>query len=153
MFEALAVKAISACHEAGAKILLNADPQLALELKADGVQLNGPNLMALTERPLSKDYLLAASCHDEKEILKACELGLDFVVLSPVQATASHPDATPLGWEQFHALTGLATIPVYALGGVSKDDTQQAWQQGGQGVSAIRALWSLSSIGSQGIEF
>jgi len=143
-FEALAVKAIGACHQAEAKILLNADPQLATRLKADGIQLNASQLMTLAERPLSQDYLVAASCHDAHEIKKACELDLDFVVLSPVQATATHPDAPPLGWERFRELTELSTIPVYALGGVSRADMQQAWWQGGQGVSAIRALWDES---------
>ena len=140
-FATLAAKVIPVCHAAGAKVLLNAEPRLAVELDADGVQLNGPHLMALNERPLSKDYLVAASCHDKVEISKAGELRLDFALLSPVQATASHPDATPLGWGRFNELVEQSNIPVYALGGVGREDTQTARQQGGQGISAIRALW------------
>lgn len=32
-------------------------------------------------------------------------------------------------------------IPVYALGGVSRDDLEQSFEAGGQGIAAIRSLW------------
>jgi len=32
-------------------------------------------------------------------------------------------------------------VPVYALGGVSKNDTEKAWLAGAQGIAAIGALW------------
>ncbi|TNF97670.1 MAG: Nudix family hydrolase [Gammaproteobacteria bacterium] len=143
-FESLAQQVIKVCHDAGARVLLNAAPEMVIRLNADGVQLNASGLMGLDERPLPESYLVAASCHDEYEIRKACDIGIDFMVLSPVQATASHPGALPLGWQRFSELTERSTIPVYALGGVSKEQIEMAWQHGGQGISAIRALWSSS---------
>ena len=62
-------------------------------------------------------------------------------VLSPVQKTRSHPDAQPLGWGTFHKLVDEINVPVYALGGLSADDIEQAWRSGGQGIAAIGALW------------
>ena len=97
--------------------------------------------MSLSNRPLPDQYLVAASCHDHEEIQRAGELGLDFAVLSPVQKTATHPEAQPLGWEEFENIVSQATLPVYALGGVTRSDTERAWLSGAQGVSAIRALW------------
>ena len=141
-FRHLAKRVVQVCHEANAKIILNADKDLVLETGADGLQLNAGQLMALQTRPMSDQYLVAASCHNAREIHQACLLGLDFALLSPVQATATHPDAEPLGWQRFTSLVADATLPVYALGGVSRADTQQAWQCGGQGISAIRALWA-----------
>ncbi|MGE4476482.1 MAG: Nudix family hydrolase, partial [Stutzerimonas sp.] len=49
-------------------------------------------------RPLPAERWLAASCHDADELAVAASLAVDFVTLSPVHATASHPDAQPLGW-------------------------------------------------------
>jgi len=89
---------------------------------------------------------VAASCHNLEEIKCAGELGLDFALLSPVQKTATHPEAQPLGWEEFEKIVGQAVLPVYALGGVNRADTECAWQAGGQGISAIRALWSVDSL-------
>ena len=75
-------------------------------------------------------------------MIAAQALGVDFMVLSPVQATATHPDATPLGWQQFSEMITQVNVPVYALGGVSREDTEKSWLAGGQGVAAIGALWN-----------
>ena len=65
------------------------------------------------------------------------------MILSPVQATNSHPDAEPLGWSKFSEMVSKINVPVYALGGVAMNDTKQAWLSGGQGVAAISALWDI----------
>jgi len=141
-FESLASQVVQACRAAGARVILNSAPELVERLQADGLQLNTSELMSLTHRPLSDRYLVAASCHNQAEIQRAAELDLDFALLSPVQPTATHPEAHPIGWEQFADIVKRASLPVYALGGVSRLDMERAWQAGGQGVSAIRALWS-----------
>jgi 8-oxo-dGTP diphosphatase len=141
IFANLATKVIRCCHEAGARVLLNSSPELVQALGADGVQLNAHDLMAMAHRPLPEPYLVGASCHNESELIHAGKLGLDFALLSPVQKTATHPDAVPLGWQDFADLVRNASVPVYALGGVSREDVSKAWECGGQGVSAISALW------------
>ena len=86
--------------------------------------------------------LLAASCHDAKELAMAAELGVDFVTLSPVQATASHPDASPLGWERTRELIDTVNMPVYLLGGMTAGELPEAFEAGAQGVAGIRGLWN-----------
>jgi len=49
-------------------------------------------------RPFPEQRLLAASCHDAEELALAQQMGVDFVTLSPVMPTASHPGASTLGW-------------------------------------------------------
>ena len=85
--------------------------------------------------------LLAASCHDAEELVMAAELGVDFVTLSPVNPTASHPDALPLGWERARELIDSVSMPVYLLGGMSAEELPQAFEVGAQGVAGIRGLW------------
>lgn len=94
------------------------------------------------DRPLAAHRWLSASCHNAEELLMAESLGVDFVTLSPLLATASHPDATPLGWNQATSLVAQCKLPVYLLGGVGPDDRQRAWAAGAQGVAAIRGLWT-----------
>jgi 8-oxo-dGTP diphosphatase len=84
---------------------------------------------------------VAASCHSLDELHHAMAIGVDFAVVSPVKATASHPDAVAIGWHGFQLLTEHAGIPVFALGGMSELDLEAAWKYGGQGIAAIRALW------------
>ena len=66
---------------------------------------------------------------------------MDFVVVAPVLQTQTHPDAEPLGWKRFYELTEQATMPVYALGGMSTEHIHHAQQHGGQGIAAIRGLY------------
>ncbi|MGH8146718.1 MAG: Nudix family hydrolase [Rhodanobacteraceae bacterium] len=122
-----------------ARLLINHDIDLAQELGV-GVHLRAAQLRELHEHPLPRDAWVGASCHDANELELAARLGADFATLSPVCATASHPDATPLGWSRFAQLVAEARLPVYALGGVGPDDLEHALVAGAQGVAGIRAF-------------
>lgn len=139
-FRRLAARAAEACASLGVDLLLNADPVLAQESGARGIHLDSRRLRTLRERPLGSNYWVAASCHDIAELKMAEDLALDFAVLSPVCATASHPGATPLGWERFRALAAAVNMPVYALGGMNLDCLPKARQNGARGIAGIRGI-------------
>ncbi|MFT6614418.1 MAG: 8-oxo-dGTP diphosphatase [Halopseudomonas sp.] len=84
---------------------------------------------------------LVASCHDEQELQMAAAIGVDFVTLSPVLPTQSHPGAPHLGWSRAAELIALVNVPVYLLGGLTKDDLDQAQRIGAQGIAGISGLW------------
>lgn len=84
---------------------------------------------------------IAASCHCRKDIEQANALQLDFAVLSPVKHTASHPEQEPMGWAEFTRLSTLATLPVFALGGMKPEHIKEAQNHGAQGIAAISSLW------------
>jgi len=86
--------------------------------------------------------LKSASCHHVQDIQEANQLGVDFVVLSPVLNTQSHPDQASMGWDNFTELCQLAQSPVYALGGIKKQHLDKAINCGAQGIAAISGLWS-----------
>ncbi|MFQ5643566.1 MAG: Nudix family hydrolase [Thiogranum sp.] len=140
-YRELAGRAIGLCHAAGAKILLNSDAALVQELGADGLHLSSRHLQDTRARPLPQDYLLAASCHTLEELRGAQQTGADFAMLSPVLPTATHPDASPLGWSAFSHNVDQVALPVYALGGMQPSHCDTAIAHGAQGIAAIRALW------------
>lgn len=124
------------------RLLVNHDIGLAERLGV-GVQLRATQLRELRERPLPRGAWVGASCHDAAELAHAVRIGADFATLSPVNHTASHPDATPLGWERFAQWVAAVPLPVYALGGVGPGDLGRARAAGGQGVAGIRAFARL----------
>ncbi len=124
----------------GAKVLLNGDIHLAQKLHADGVHLSSAALMNLQEKP--NHLMVAASCHNAQELAQAEKLGLDFVVLSPVNPTKSHENVPTLGWQQFQQMIAQTTIPVYALGGMNQSDLPQALASGARGIAMQRAIWA-----------
>lgn len=137
----LARRVREACHAAGARVLLNGDWQLAVVLGLDGVHLPARAARTLLERPLAVPFLVGVSCHDRVELEKAAAIQADFATLGPVCATASHPEASPLGWANASACVDEASLPVYALGGLGRDEQSMALAHGFQGVAAIRGLW------------
>lgn len=141
-FIALAKAALPFVHGHGAKLLLNAKAEWLAEVpQADGLQLASTAIMDLTQRPIGADKLLAVSTHNELEIAKALELSADFILLSPVKETSSHPGEPGLGWQKFAEMTANIPIPVYALGGMSEADMADAKSHGAQGIAAISGYW------------
>ncbi len=138
---ALVAAAVEACRAADVEVLVSGDAALAERL-GTGLHLTAAQLRACAARPLP-GRMLAASCHDADELRLAERLGCDFAVLGPVQATASHPGAAPLGWPGFAALRERVAMPVYAIGGIGIADLAVARAHGAQGIAAIRAFWPV----------
>jgi len=145
-YATLAEPAMVLCQRAGARLLLNCAPALANRLGADGIHLSASHLRTLSSRPLSRQHWVAASCHNVEELVAARRLGADFVVLSPVLPTASHPEACSLGWETFESLIADAGIPVYALGGITPRHLPLAHAYGAQGIAVLGAIWNAPDI-------
>lgn len=139
-YGALAEYAADGCRSLGIRLLLNGEPEWVRRTGAAGLHLHSAQLMALRERPLDSAHWVAASCHGREELRQAERIGVDFAVLGPVRATATHPEVEPLGWELFEALAKEAIIPVYALGGLRPLDTAEAKRRGAQGIAAIRGF-------------
>lgn len=145
-FRALAQQVLTLGRERGVTVLLNTSPELARELDADGLHLSTSHLRQLQQRPLADHKWLAASCHNLEELQLAMALNVDFVVISPVCPTTSHPGQKGMGWDAFHRLTERSSIPVYALGGMKESDVETALANGGQGIAAITALWQRATV-------
>lgn len=139
---ALARAAAELARAAGADLLLGSGhpeaARIAIELGL-GLHLNSVDLHASEPRPAVE--LLAASCHDARDLARAEAIGCRFAVLGPVAATQSHPGAMPLGWSRFAELRAEVALPIYALGGMHPGDHADARAHGAQGIAAIRGLW------------
>ena len=125
-------QAIARARRYGCKVLVKAPHP-----GADGVHFTAVELMKLKQKPATG--LVAASCHTREELERAMQLELDFAVVGPVKEKA---DRVPLGWERFAALVRGSTIPVYAIGGLTRADMEDAWRAGAHGVAMIRGAWS-----------
>jgi 8-oxo-dGTP diphosphatase len=124
------VDQLSLLKDKGFRVLQKNDPLMC--------HLTSEQLASLDERP---DVLwLSASCHNEQEIEQANALEVDFIFISPVLQTPSHPGAEVLDWGGFQALAELAHMPAYALGGVGQSDLDKARAYGAQGIAGIRTF-------------
>jgi 8-oxo-dGTP diphosphatase len=103
-----------------------------------GVHANRHVLKTLRSRPVADHQLFGASCHNAEELMRAQVVGADYVLLSPVKETASHPGKAGMGWETFMQLAKSTSTAVYAMGGLSLSDLPHAQHHGARGIAGMR---------------
>ena len=128
------------CQQYNIKLLINTIDKSFNEPYCDGWHMTTNEMLNLKSRPCADDKILGASTHDLNEALKAQELGADFVVISPVQATKTHPDTIPLGWDAAIEVVNKLNIPVYFLGGMGLNDLDRTLKIGAQGIAGVSAF-------------
>ena len=133
---------IGLAHRYGCKVMVKA-PSAAISPGAHGLHLTAAQLMKLESKPVN--MLVAASCHTRAELERAMELELDFAVLGPVKRTPSHESGPPLGWGEFTTLAHEASIPIYAIGGLTAADRDAAWGAAAHGVAMISGAWRATT--------
>ena len=137
--DALARQIVDLASTCGASVLLNGSGEDARTLGCAGVHWTARALAKANDRP--RDLMVGASVHTPDELMRACELDVDFAVLGPVRATPTHPDARPLGFDGFAAAITGTRVPVFALGGLRPDDLAIALAHGAHGIAMRRYAW------------
>ena len=144
-------EAIEAVNNLGARknitLILNGKAECINGYDIDGVHLKSNLLNTYSERPVPRNYLLGASCHNEEELEQAIRLDVDYVFISPIKSTTSHLGTAPIGWSEFERLCRYMDKPVYALGGMQPADLQPAINYGARGVALIEAVWGADNPG------
>lgn len=137
---ARALRAITARH--GAALLVNDRIDVALACAADGVHLPAHSFAVADARTLlGSDHLIGVSTHSPDDVARAARAGADFVVFGPVFDTPSkRPYGPPVGLPALGQAVAAATIPVYALGGVTQERVRELHPLGIAGVAVIRAV-------------
>jgi 8-oxo-dGTP diphosphatase len=137
-----------ACSDRGVPLMVNCAGQELVEwIGIAGCHLSHAQLGAGINRDhCPPGLLLGASCHDVQSLRQALDAGVDYVFLSPVKHTLSHPDASPLGWHGFAQLVEELPLPVFALGGMTASDLARVKQHGGFGVAAMRGFYEANEM-------
>ena len=103
-------------------LLVARDAKLAIKINADGIHL--PEYMAnkinfwRNKKPY---WLITTTAHSAKSVKYAANYGANAVLISPIFATASHPEKRPLGIlraMKFMFFVNKKTLVAYALGGI-----------------------------------
>ncbi len=132
-------RVVRAARPHGAKVLVSGSEMLALKTGADGVHLTAGQLARLATRPALP--LVAGSCHNDADLARAEALDLDFVTVSPVLPTASHPGEPVLGLDRFTRMASGRPFPVYALGGMRREHLDEAMRHGAHGIAMLNGVW------------
>jgi len=137
---ALARQLAAIAHRRGLLLLVGEDPALARRVGAAGVHLPERAIRRAGAVRWQQDWLVTAAAHSHAALLTAEAAGVDAALLSPVFATASHPDIRALGLHRFAALARQSPLPVYALGGIDGARARLLQGSGAAGIAGIGGL-------------
>ena len=100
----------------------------------------------LPQEKLSRDPIVAVSCHSVEEVAQAASRGATFAVFAPVFEKKDAPEVPAAGLDALREACR-APIPVLALGGVTLENAEACLQAGAAGIAAIR-LFQENRIGA-----
>lgn len=128
-------KVYQICQKYSVKLLLNIpNKDSNFDDFCDGYHLTSKELNNLEQKT---HCIMSASTHNLAEVQKAQDLGLDFVVLSPIKNTKSHPEQKAKGFDFAKNISTQTQIPIYFLGGMQESDLAQVLGCSGVGIAGI----------------
>lgn len=142
-YEDLAVRVLAICRKAEVACYFHSQPQLAVKLGAQGVQM--PLKMAASMSCQARAGLpcLGISVHSEKEAVEAQKIGAAYIIYGHIFATKCKKGVPPRGLDMLRLICGSVAIPVYAIGGINEENALQCIAAGAYGVCMMSKYMEL----------
>ncbi len=130
------------CRKPKTIFIVNDRLDVALASGADGVHLGQDDMGVAVARQLAPPgFVIGVSVGDVAEALRAEQQGADYVALSPTFSTASKYNAGPgHGLDVLREMCASVSIPVVAIGGITKENAGAVIAAGADGIAVISAV-------------
>lgn len=143
--EALEIQKL--CREYGVPFVINDEVSIAKDIDADGVHVGQSDMGAMDVRKiLGPDKILGVSAQTVEQAMIAEKHGADYLGVGAVFATGSKDDADDVSHETLKAICEAVSIPVIAIGGITKDNIFELAGSGICGVAVISAIFGQKDI-------
>jgi len=138
-----------------ARLFINDRVDVAMMVEADGVHLDAGGMPADSVRRLTGgDMLIGVSTHSLGDAEAAEREGADFITFGPVYETPSKMKyGPPQGPEKLREVTGKIRIPVFAIGGIKKENISEVRDAGARGIALISGIFASDSINKETEEY
>ena len=136
-YQALSREVLDGC---GDKLILHSFPEVALNLKISRIHLPLPLLRSLSENQRQKFTVLGASCHSLHDVQEAESLGCTYVTLGHIFATDCKKGLPPRGLAFLEDVAKNTRLPVYAIGGIGRDNIRLIREAGASGACIMSGL-------------
>ena len=135
------------CRQYGVPFVINDNVEIALAMDADGVHVGQSDMEAGdVRRKLGADKLIGVSAQTVEQALLAPERGADYLGVGAVFPTGSKADAVEVGHDTLKAICEAVTIPVVAIGGITRDNVAELKGSGISGIAVISAIFAQKDI-------
>ncbi|AKG53130.1 thiaminphosphate pyrophosphorylase [Dehalogenimonas sp. WBC-2] len=148
--ECTAIRELCCRHDAC--FIVNDDPYLALEVKANGLHLGQDDIAPeAARRIIGDEMLLGFSVTRPGEIDRAADTDvIDYLGVGPVYATSTKKDAaTPGGRSLIEYALKHSELPVVAIGGIRLEHVAELTCQGVCYIAMVSELVGAADIGKR----
>lgn len=143
--EALEIQTL--CKERHVPFVLDDDVDLAVKINADGVHVGQSDMEAGRVREkIGPDKILGVSAQTVEEAIKAEKEGADYLGVGAVFPTSSKDDVEPVSHETLSAICQAVSIPVIAIGGITRDNVTELKGSGIVGIAVISAIFAQPDL-------
>ncbi len=143
--EALEIKAL--CKENNIPFVINDNVELAKKIDADGVHVGQSDMETMDVRKLlGPDKIVGVSAQTVAQAKLAEEHGADYLGVGAVFTTGSKDDADDVSFDTLKEICKNVSIPVIAIGGITRDNVAELKDSGICGVAVISAIFAKKDI-------
>lgn len=135
------------CRERGVPFLVNDNVEIAREMDADGVHVGQSDMEAQDVRALlGPDKILGVSAQTVEDALLAEREGADYLGVGAVFPTGTKTDANAVSYDTLREICAAVSIPVIAIGGITRDNVARLSGSGIVGVAVVSAIFAQPDI-------
>lgn len=155
---AQAAELLRICRAYGAKLIVNDDIWLAIEIGADGAHVGRGDLpghdLATAREALGPKRILGVSCYNELERVEmARAVGADYIGIGSMFPSITKPGAVSATAELLGEAKRLFGGPVAAIGGITCKNAVQVIAAGADMLAVVSDLFDAMDIGRRAEEF
>lgn len=137
----------SLCGEYHVPFVINDNVDIAMKINADGVHVGQSDMEAGDVRSkLGPDKIIGVSAATVEQAVLAEKRGADYLGVGAVFPTGSKDDAVDVSHETLKAICEAVSIPVIAIGGISKKNIHELSGSGICGVAVISSIYAAEDI-------
>ena len=148
---AQAAEMLRICRAAGARLIINDDVWLAVEIGADGAHIGrgdapGDSLAAARD-VLGPKRILGVSCYNElARAEEAAAAGADYLAFGSVFPSRTKPGAVHAPLELLSEARRRFGLPIAAIGGITLDNAAQVIDAGADMLAVVSDLFDAMDI-------
>lgn len=143
--EAMEIKRLCAGYQV--PFIVNDNVEIAIKCKADGIHVGQKDMEAGNVRALvGEGMIIGVSAQTPEQAMAAEKAGADYLGVGAVFSTSTKPDAIDVSYETLKKICETVSIPVVAIGGISKKNMQELSGSGADGAALVSAIFSAEDI-------
>ena len=139
-----------AAHAAGALVIVNDRPDVAVLAGADGVHVGREDLPAAgARRIVGPDRIVGASTHSAQEAQAAAEAGADYISCGLMFQSTTKPQSKIPGPDFCRAVAERVGLPVMAIGGITAENAGTVLDAGARWLAVSSAVCAADDSESE----